>query len=51
MAVAGALSIAGSSASSGGETLAIALFVLIGSLCALLPLGVYLTAGEKSAGS
>ncbi|MEU4178884.1 GAP family protein [Streptomyces sp. NPDC026589] len=49
LAVGGAVSIAGSSASAGGKTVAVALFVLIGSLCALLPLGVYLTGGEKSA--
>ncbi|MGW0672355.1 GAP family protein [Streptomyces sp. NPDC002746] len=49
LAVGGALSIAGSSASAGGKMLAVALFVLIASLCALLPLGVYLIGGEKSA--
>ncbi|WP_328723513.1 GAP family protein [Streptomyces sp. NBC_00247] len=49
LAVGGALSIAGSSASASGKTVAVVLFALIASLCALLPLGVYLTGGEKSA--
>ncbi|MGW7264921.1 GAP family protein [Streptomyces sp. NPDC054842] len=49
LAVGGAVSIAGSSASTGGKSVAVALFVLIGSLCTLLPLGVYLVGGRKSA--
>lgn len=49
LAVGGAVSIAGSSASAGGKSVAVAAFVLISSLCALLPLGVYLTGGSKSA--
>ncbi|MEU2823134.1 GAP family protein [Streptomyces bacillaris] len=49
LAIGGAVSIAGSSASAGGKGAAVVLFVLIASLCALLPLGVYLIGGEKSA--
>lgn len=48
LAIGGAVSIAGSATSTGGKTLAIALFVLIASLCTLLPLGVYLLGGDKS---
>ncbi len=43
------MSIAASTASAGGKTVAAALMVLIASLCALLPVGVYLAGGEKSA--
>jgi threonine/homoserine/homoserine lactone efflux protein len=49
LAVSGALSVAGSGASAGGKTVAVTLFVLIASLCALLPLGVYLVGGDRSA--
>ncbi|MCZ4099880.1 GAP family protein [Streptomyces sp. So13.3] len=48
LAVGGALSIASSSAGSGGKTVAIGLFVLIGSLCALVPLGVFLLGGDRA---
>ena len=51
LAVGGALSIASSSASVGGKTVAAVLFVLIGSLCTLLPLGVYLLGGDRAAGT
>lgn len=47
--VAGAVSIASSPAGAGGKAVAVALFVLIGSLCVLLPLGVYLVGGDKAA--
>ncbi|NEB41115.1 GAP family protein [Streptomyces sp. SID14515] len=49
LAVGGALSIASSTASAGGRTVAAVLMVLIASLCTLLPLGVYLLGGQKSA--
>ncbi|MFD6762288.1 GAP family protein [Streptomyces roseolus] len=49
LAVGGAVSIAGSTATTGGKTVAAALMVLIASLCTLLPLAVYLTGGTKSA--
>jgi threonine/homoserine/homoserine lactone efflux protein len=49
LAVAGAVSIATSDAGAGGKTGAAALMVLIGSLCTLLPLGVYLLGGDRSA--
>lgn len=48
LAVGGAVSIATSGASDGGKTVATALLVLIGSLCTLLPLGVYLLGGQKA---
>jgi threonine/homoserine/homoserine lactone efflux protein len=48
LAVGGALSIASSGASTGGKTVAAVLMVLIASLCALLPLGVYLLGGDRS---
>ena len=51
LAVGGALSIASSPASVGGKTVATVLFVLIGSLCTLLPLGVYLLGGDRAAGT
>jgi hypothetical protein len=49
LVVAGAVSIASSTASSGGKIIALALYVLIASLCVLLPLGVYLLGGTKAA--
>ncbi|GAA1146531.1 hypothetical protein F4556_003785 [Kitasatospora gansuensis] len=48
LAVGGAVSIATSSAGTGGKTVAAVLMVLIGSLCTLLPLGVHLVGGERS---
>jgi threonine/homoserine/homoserine lactone efflux protein len=47
--IAGAVGIASSTASSGGKTTALILLVVIGSLCVLVPLGVYLLGGEKAA--
>ncbi|MFC1415080.1 GAP family protein [Streptacidiphilus cavernicola] len=49
LAVGGALSVAASTGGVGGKTVATVLFVLVGSLCALLPLGVYLLGGERAA--
>jgi threonine/homoserine/homoserine lactone efflux protein len=49
LAIGGAVSIASSSASAGGMTVAVVLMVLIASLCTLAPLGVYLLGGAKSA--
>lgn len=49
LAVGGAVSIASSSAATGGKTVAAALMILIASLCTLLPLAVYLFGGRKSA--
>ncbi|MFB7025752.1 MULTISPECIES: GAP family protein [unclassified Streptomyces] len=49
LAIGGAVSIASSTAATGGKTVAAVLMVLIASLCALVPLGVYLTGGEKAA--
>ncbi|MFI8086674.1 GAP family protein [Kitasatospora sp. NPDC086009] len=49
LAVGGAVTISTSTASAGGKTVATVLMVLIGSLCTLLPLGVYLLGGQKSA--
>ncbi|MFC9730783.1 GAP family protein [Streptomyces roseolus] len=49
LAVGGAVSIAGSTATTGGKTVAAALMILIASLCTLLPLAVYLIGGTKSA--
>ncbi|MBP0452045.1 GAP family protein [Kitasatospora sp. RG8] len=48
LAVGGAVSIATSTASGGGKAVAAALMVLIGSLCTLLPLGVYVFGGDRS---
>ena len=48
LAVGGAASIAGSSASGGAKAVAGVLFVVIGSLCVLLPLVVYLAGGDRS---
>ncbi|OIV38830.1 hypothetical protein BIV57_03570 [Mangrovactinospora gilvigrisea] len=49
LAVGGALAIASSGASGGGTAVAAAVMVVIGSLCALLPLGVYLCGGSRAA--
>ncbi|MYT76556.1 Sap, sulfolipid-1-addressing protein [Streptomyces sp. MnatMP-M77] len=49
LAVGGAVSIATAPASGTGKTVAAALMVVIGSLCTLLPLGVYLLGGSRSA--
>ncbi|GAB1645318.1 GAP family protein [Krasilnikovia sp. MM14-A1259] len=49
LAVGGAVSIAGTGATDGAQAVAAALLVLIGSLCVLLPLGVYLVGGPRSA--
>ncbi|THA69357.1 GAP family protein [Streptomyces sp. A0642] len=49
LAVGGAVSIASSTASVGGKAVAAVLMVLIASLCTVLPLGVYLLGGAKSA--
>lgn len=49
LAVGGAVSVAGSGASAGGKITASALMVVIGSLCTLAPLAVYLLGGTKSA--
>lgn len=49
LAVGGAASIAASTAGIGGTVVAAALMVLIGSLCTLLPLGVHLLRGDRSA--
>ncbi|MFD4948984.1 GAP family protein [Streptomyces sp. NPDC058409] len=48
LAVGGAVSIASSTASAGGKTVAAVLMVAIASLCTVLPLGVYLVGGAKS---
>ncbi|MFE5393588.1 GAP family protein [Streptomyces sp. NPDC056568] len=49
LAVGGAVSIASSTASTGGKAVAAALMIVIASLCTVLPLGVYLLGGERSA--
>ncbi|MGW4895804.1 GAP family protein [Kitasatospora sp. NPDC004240] len=49
LAIGGAVSIATSGASDVGKTLAAALMVIIGSLCVLLPIGVHLLGGDRSA--
>ncbi|MFJ5834939.1 GAP family protein [Streptomyces sp. NPDC093089] len=49
LAVGGAVSIATADTSAAGKAVAAALMVLIGSLCTLLPLGVYLLGGQRSA--
>ena len=49
LTVAAAVSIASSGASGAGEAVALILFVLIGSACVLVPLGVYLVGGDKAA--
>ncbi|MFF7775040.1 GAP family protein [Streptomyces tanashiensis] len=49
LAVGGAVSIASSTASSGGKAVAAVLMVLVASLCTTLPLAVYLLGGTKSA--
>jgi threonine/homoserine/homoserine lactone efflux protein len=48
LTVGGAVSIASSGASGGGKTVAVVLMVLIASLCATLPLAVYLFGGEPA---
>ncbi|MEV0746019.1 GAP family protein [Streptomyces sp. NPDC050273] len=48
LAVGGAVSIAGSTAGAGGKAVAAVLMVLIASLCALVPLGVYLAGGARA---
>ncbi|MFC8536650.1 GAP family protein [Streptomyces sp. NPDC057249] len=48
LAVGGAVSIASSTATTGGKTIAAALMVLTASLCTLLPLAVYLFDGTRS---
>ncbi|MFI6898325.1 GAP family protein [Streptomyces sp. NPDC050256] len=48
LAVGGAVSIASSTAGAGGKAVAAVLMVLIASLCALVPLGVYLAGGAKA---
>lgn len=50
LAVGGAVSIATSPASAAGKAVAAVLMVVVGSLCTLLPLGVYLLGGDKSVG-
>ncbi|WP_371497816.1 GAP family protein [Kitasatospora sp. NBC_00374] len=49
LAVSAGVSIATSDASPGGKTAAAVLMVLVGSLCALIPLGVYLFGGAGAA--
>lgn len=49
LAVGGAVSIAASTASADGKAVAAVLMVLIALLCTLLPLGVHLLGGPKSA--
>ncbi|WP_433891173.1 GAP family protein [Streptomyces sp. CA-111067] len=49
LTVGGALSIAGSGGSPGGRTVAAVVMVLIGSLCTIVPLSVYLLGGTRSA--
>ena len=48
LTVGGAVSIASSNASAGGKTVAVVLMVLIASLCATLPLAVYLFGGDRA---
>jgi hypothetical protein len=48
LTIAAAASIAGTGASAAGQAVAMALFVLIGSLGVLAPVGVYLFAGETA---
>ncbi|MGV9268890.1 GAP family protein [Kitasatospora sp. NPDC003701] len=49
LAVGGAVSIATSTATGAGKAVAAVLMVLIGSLCTLVPLAVYLFGGDRSA--
>ncbi|WP_327678254.1 GAP family protein [Kitasatospora sp. NBC_00458] len=49
LAVGGAVSIATADASGAGKAVAAVLMVLIGSLCTLVPLGVYLFGGDRAA--
>jgi Sap-like sulfolipid-1-addressing protein len=48
--IAGAVGISSGSASGGGKAVALILFVVIGSLCTLAPLGVFLFGGDRAAG-
>jgi hypothetical protein len=48
LAVGGAVSIASTTATAGGKTIAATLMVLIASLCTLLPLAIYLFGGTRS---
>lgn len=50
LALGSGLAIAGSGAPLGGRVVAAVVMVLIGSLCVLVPLAVYLVAAERSAG-
>lgn len=45
----GALAIAGSTAGTGGTSVAVILMVVIASLCTTVPLAVYLLGGERAA--
>ncbi|MER8185637.1 GAP family protein [Kitasatospora sp. NPDC094015] len=49
LAIGGGVSIATSSAATGGKVVATVLMVLVGSLCTAVPLGVYLFGGTRSA--
>ncbi|MFC1442911.1 GAP family protein [Streptacidiphilus sp. N1-10] len=49
LVVGGALAIAGSTAGTGGKTVAAVLMVLIASLCTTVPLAVYLSGGQRAA--
>ena len=51
LAVGGAVSIASATGGTGDKVVATVLFVLIGSLCTLLPLAVYLLGGSRAAGT
>ena len=48
LTVGGAVSIASSGTNGAGKTVAVALMVVIASLCATLPLGVYLLGGDRA---
>nr|WP_202511590.1 GAP family protein [Streptomyces sp. SID3343] len=49
LVVGGALAIAGSTAGTGGKSIAAVLLVVVASLCTTVPLAVYLLGGERSA--
>ncbi|ACU75404.1 conserved hypothetical protein [Catenulispora acidiphila DSM 44928] len=49
LTVGAAAGIAGATSQPGARAVALVLFVLIGSLCVLVPLGVYLAGGKKAA--
>ncbi|WP_194891357.1 GAP family protein [Catenulispora pinisilvae] len=49
LTVGGAASIAGATGGGGAKAVAVVLFVLVASLCVLLPLGVYLVGGDRAA--